>query len=63
MSKISEIVIRHITRYNNVKIRKWDKPEPPPKQMFDIQEIYIIGNAIISELEGMISDNFLIRGK
>ena len=59
MSIINEIVIGHITKYNNDKTGKWDKPTSPPPNTFDLQELYIIGKAIVSDLEGKLSDKLI----
>ena len=59
MSKISDVVYRHIKMYDINKTGKWDKPDPPPPNTFDRTELYIIGKAIISELEGILADKVI----
>ena len=59
MSIISNIVNKHIREYDIQKTGKWIKPEPPPENTFNLGEIYLIGNAIISEIEGSLSDKIL----
>lgn len=63
MSIIRDIVNSHITGYNNAKIGKWDKPEPPPEQVFGLNELYIIGEAIIRDIEGKLSDKIIREDK
>lgn len=59
MSRIRKIVMGNINGYDIAKTGKWDKPEPPPPNTFDLQEIYAIGDMIISELEGLLSDKLI----
>ena len=61
MSKINDIVMKHIREYDIAKTNKWMKPEKPLLNTFDLQDIYIIGRGIVSELEGRLSDNCLRR--
>lgn len=60
MSYIRETIKKHIAEYNRVKTGKWNKPEPPPKNTFDIGEIYYVGDCIANEIEGKICDNVLL---
>ena len=59
MSIINDIVIKHIHNYDRAKTGEWHKKEPPPSNTFEIGEIYMIGKAITSEIEGMIADKIL----
>ena len=59
MSIIADVVAKHIREYDIQKTGYWDKPEPPPKNRFDLSEMYLIGRAIVSELEGMLADKIL----
>ena len=59
MSKIHDIVMKHIREYDLDKTGKWMKQEKPPANTFDLSDIYIIGRAIVSELEGKLADSYL----
>ena len=59
MSIINDIVMKHIKNYDIAKTGKWDKPELPPENTFEIYEIYAIGRGIISEIEGLMVDKML----
>ena len=59
MSKINDIVMKHIQDYDTAKTGEWLKKTPPPPNTFDKGELYIIGRSIISEIEGMFTDILL----
>ena len=59
MSEIRTIVMRAIHNADMAKIGKWNKPEPPPENLFDIHEIHRIGNEIVSSIEGLLSDKLI----
>ncbi len=59
MSRISSIVMTSIAEYINNKRGEWNKPEPPPEETFTTRELYAIGDNIVSEIEGTLSDKFI----
>ena len=59
MSKINDIVMKHIFEYDKAKTGEWHKKTLPPPNSFDMDELYIIGRSIVSELEGIMSDSIL----
>ena len=59
MSKISDIVNKHIHEYDIAKTGKWLEETPPPENTFGKNELYSIGRSIISELEGLLSDSLI----
>jgi hypothetical protein len=66
MSIIKDIVEKHIREYDEAKtgnLEGYKKPSPPNPNIFTIGELYIIGGAIISELEGLLADKFIEKGR
>lgn len=60
MSYINDVVMKHIRECDIAKTGNTEGMlRPPPPNTFDLSEIYAIGRAIISEVEGSISDKFL----
>lgn len=59
MSKISDIVTKHIIDYDRAKTGDWRNLKSPPENTFTKDELFIIGRGIISELEGYLSDMVL----
>ena len=59
MSLINDIVMKHISEYDKQKTGRWNRPEPPLENTFNKTDLCLIGSAIVSEIEGLLSDKLI----